>query len=346
MKPFQGTLDLNMDLRDSSSLVAEIDAHGVGFLRIGSASISPDASLLDQAMSSPELRQFVKALSARGYMHYLANPGESRFVHQERLPGLWNAVRDEKVHISDHGIYYSLVTPDTGPTRRLVVQFGSMGEPSKVSSLWRYAVWNYAHLKSAVPDDTAILRIADVGGVRGAFYLDTTYAPENSVHVGSTIEAIRASLSVPKDQTVLLGPSKGGTGATFHGLALGLPFVAVDPVLDDAYYERELGDPHFTGSPVFLASKQEVFGNLFREISEIGRDPELPSFFVTSPQSAQYPIVTDAAAALGGSLTVLVSRSERIRKHEDVARATLGPTQSVVNAILCDWPLPTGVQVF
>ncbi|MBD7950941.1 XcbB/CpsF family capsular polysaccharide biosynthesis protein [Oerskovia rustica] len=312
------------------------------FLHLRRADISTQRNFVTIGVRDLETHTMVKTLASRGYLHYMASEGESRFVHQRRLSTLWKAVIDGDLSVSDNGAYYSLELPSEVEPRRLLVLFSSIYAPPTSASLWRYMARNYQHVNSSIPDDTAILRIADVGGVLGAFYLDTTAMPTNSAVISGLIEQTINELGIPRSSAVLLGPSKGGTGATFHGLRLGLPFVAVDPILDDTHYEQEMSDAHFTGHPVFPAAKQAVFGNLFAQVLETYSPGEPRGLFVTSPRSAQYPIVIDAARALAGVVSVMTADSPRIKSHPDVARVTLGPTLSLVNSLLCGWPTPRG----
>ncbi|RXR26908.1 hypothetical protein EQW78_03000 [Oerskovia turbata] len=329
--------------RTDSVVLEALDANRhANFLHLRREDISTERNLVTIGVRDSETHAMVKTLASRGYLHYMAREGESRFVHQRRLPTLWKAVIDGELSVSSEGAYYSLQLPPEVEPRKLLVLFSSIYAPPTSASLWRYMARNYQHVASSIPDDTAILRIADVGGVLGAFYLDTIAAPNNSAAVSRLIEQSIQELGISRSSTVLLGPSKGGTGATFHGLSLGLPFVAVDPILDDTHYEQEMSDAHFTGFPVFPAAKQTTFGNLFAHVLETYSSGEPRGIFVTSPRSAQYPIVIDAARALSGIVSVLTANSPRIKSHPDVARVALGPTLSLVNSLLCGWPTPRG----
>lgn len=83
-----------------------------------------------------------------------------------------------------------------------------------------------AKLQKFVAANTAVLRIADLEGVYGAFCL--------------VINSLRTPRSLLK--IVFNGVSKGGAGTFIDGLTAGWRFVAVDPIVSDRWceeYERD-----------------------------------------------------------------------------------------------------------
>ena len=70
------------------------------------------------------------------------------------------------------------------------------------------------------------------------FGMDTADAPSNCDDISELIVAAIRRLGLPPQRVCLIGPSKGATGAAIHGLRLHLPFIAVDPIVDDTFYRE------------------------------------------------------------------------------------------------------------
>ncbi len=286
----------------------------------------------------------VDCLAANGYLHYLAVDGESRFVHRHRLPTLWKAVLDGDVKVSDRGIFYKIEESDNAPKRLLVVFSGMPKDPNE-GSPWRYFTQNYRHAHNAIPGDCVMLRVADVGGVKGSFYSNTADDPSNQEDISSLISATARDRHIPDSRVCLLGCSKGATGAVLHGLTFGWNFVAVDPVLSDSYYEIEMSDLHFTSGNVFLDSKDVLFDRLSEKVQN-NVDNDLSanySIFLTSRRSAQYGRVCSFVQSIAKIRPSLFSFDDpRIKSHPDVARSVMWATMPLVVCALMGFRVPRG----
>lgn len=174
---------------------------------------------------------FIK-LSLLGYSLYYNTENESRFIRHDRIRYHWPAIKDGSFSVTDDDIVYTFEQPPSERVDKIVVIFSPINSKPRLS---RYCWPSFSKLMKFIPPNTAILRIADVGGVKGAFYLDTTAQPHNGDAVHNLIAATFAEYSLENSDVVLYGASKGGTGATFHGLRGGWNFVAADPILSDEW---------------------------------------------------------------------------------------------------------------
>ena len=120
----------------------------------------------------------------------------------------------------------------------LVVVFSGMHSDWNHPGLDRYIFPQFRHIGSLTPPGTAVLRLGDLGGISGSFFMDTADAPSNCDDISELIVAAIRRLGLPPQRVCLIGPSKGATGAAIHGLRLHLPFVAVDPIVDDTFLTR------------------------------------------------------------------------------------------------------------
>ncbi|WP_168708149.1 XcbB/CpsF family capsular polysaccharide biosynthesis protein [Actinomyces procaprae] len=279
----------------------------------------------------------IAGLASFGYVLYRTDQGESRFAHRSRVSRLWKSAIDGDL-TDYHGVFFAKEGNwDSGS--RLVVVFSGMAMNPSSSSLDRYFEKNYRHIRGLLPHTTAILRIADVGSVNGAFYRNTRDFPDREVVVSELIEQCADQLGVARNAVVLIGSSKGATAAVLYGLRDAYTFIAVDPVLSDRYYEEELGDLHFTRGPVYLDSKNDRFARLLD-----GGEFNGCGLFISSEVSAQFDTVRGFVQRLesGSDVRLYVSNDPRIDSHPTVARNTNWLVNYLLVCFVEGWPYPAG----
>ena len=196
-------------------------------------SLNPKQDLMKIALSDQRIKLLLLKLTNLGYLLYYHTDGESRFIRHDRVRHHWPAVKSGTISVSDEEIFYSLEEPASGRIENLVVVFSPVSSRPRLA---RYFRPSFATLQKYLAPHTAVLRVADVGGVKGAFYLDTTALPENSFNISRLIDNIAGRFAIHRGKVVIYGASKGGTGAVYHGLASGWQYVAVDPILSDEWY--------------------------------------------------------------------------------------------------------------
>lgn len=292
------------------------------------------------ALSDQRVKLLLLKLTNLGYSLYYHADGESRFIRHDRLRHHWPAVKAGAISVSSGGIFYTLEKPVSGRIERLVVVFSPVSSRAR---LIRYFRPSFGTLQKYLAPHTAVLRVADVGGVKGAFYLGTTALPENSINVHQLIDETVSRFAVPCANVVIYGASKGGTGAVYHGLAGGWRYVAVDPILSDEWYENYKNDYHFTAGGAYPRPKQEVFRELFTEISRGRNTPELGSVLITSSRSPQFAYISRMIEPLRARISVFDSQNCAIRKHPDVAPNTFYAQVMAINSLLLGLEVPVGV---
>ena len=73
------------------------------------------------------------------------------------------------------GLVYSLTPPQIDINPNLLVIFSSISGKMYQPFLHRYFEQNFKSINKHISPNTAILRIADIGGVTGAYYLNTNF---------------------------------------------------------------------------------------------------------------------------------------------------------------------------
>lgn len=310
------------------------------YFRVDTAlSGTPEKDMMKLALTSPQAKNLLLELTRLGFSLYYNTTNESRFIRHDRIVHHWPAVKDGSFSISDQGIVHKLEKPESGTFEKLVVVFSPINSKPR---LIRYFRPSFATLMKYIPRNTAILRIADVGGVKGAFYLDTNYLPDNSSRIQHLIRTTAGSHGIEKDDIVLFGASKGGTGALYHGISGDWKFVAVDPIVSDLWYENNENDYHFTTGGVFPRSKQEVFNELVSQLCDGSRNSLERSVLITSHRSPQYKITCEVIRPIMNRLSVLTSDNPDIVTHPDVAPKTIYAQVLAINNLLLGLSLPSG----
>jgi len=295
-----------------------------------------DSNLIQLSRRDGKLRGLLLHLVGQGFLVYkFSDDGGAvtSFVHAAAAPRFW--AKHTHFGLLEHdGACYRLELPAHGRARRLLVIFCSISPVDQMYEAGfsaRYFARNLSQAPKYMPWDTAILRIADLGGVVGAFYTDTLAQPDNEARISALIAKVIADLGIAMDHVVLYGASKGASGALLHSLRTGLNAVCVEPILADDYYVRRYRDSHFTRG-VFPRDKRELFTGLLAADCPAAR-----RVLIHSRQSPQLPYIQQIAMASrqGRDIAFIDVQNPAIKDHPDVAPASLGLQVTLLNQLLC-----------
>lgn len=309
----------------------------------------PGDSLITIARSDAGAKKLISHLATNGLYLYRATDEASRFVRDHAVGNLWHRVKDGDFAVNEDGLVYSFTPPLVkSDFTRILVIFSSMSTSIYSPNLMRYFEQNLRSAQKHVPGNTAILRIADIGGIVGAFYLNTVRDPENTQRIRRLISNIAATHNVSFNDIVLYGASKGGTGAFYHGLTAGFKCLAVDPVISDDYYISKFQDSHFTTDGVFLERKQDVFARVVEKA--VGANSGTSSdttrtAVIYSERSPQYSAIQEIAAArLSNQAAFFNCVNPEISDHPDVSPKSLTTAAMLMNMFFYDLPLLPGIR--
>ncbi|MFI2362742.1 XcbB/CpsF family capsular polysaccharide biosynthesis protein [Promicromonospora sp. NPDC019610] len=331
----------------AAGVAAQIERNGAlpKYLHLDLLGVVPDGrNLMQAARQDPRARDALNYLTNNGFYIYKVDAGTTRLVQHDELKNLWQAVKSGTYKITpDNNVVYHFSPATNGRTTKLVVVFSPMTDRLE-TSINRHFFQTYKAIQKHLVPGTGVLRIADLGGVRGAFYLNTTYLPGNSERISRFISEFIAENAIAQENVVLYGPSKGGSGALHQGLLNAWNFVAVDPILNDAHYEQNHDDVHFTSGGIFPETKESVFGRL----AQYARGVQYPEWYhpvvVTSHRSPQYEYIGTTLAPIGDHITFLDSDNQKIKTHSDVPGQTIQHQAMALNALLSGFGLPVGVH--
>lgn len=234
---------------------------GADFLHFHHESaVGTGESIISLARTNTDVRSALVEFTNAGFHLYMVkNEVTSAFVRYGHIPRLWQKVRDNEFLSNDDGLIYSVQTPQIeAETATLLVIFSSMAAQVYSPFLMRHFEQNFSTVSKYIPRNTAILRIADLGGVVGSFYLNTNALPANEDNIQNLIKKTAKSFNATN--VLLYGGSKGGTAALFHAVKGGYRGIAVDPIVHEDVYLHD-NDAHFTRG-VFPETKQTKFLNL------------------------------------------------------------------------------------
>lgn len=304
----------------------------------GDAATASD-SIITLSRKNPAIKETLIVAANAGFHLYAHRDNQSSMVRHRRIASLWKNIASGEKLRNENGIFYTVETAMGAGEPRLLVIFSSIAAKMYMPSLMRHFEHNFSSIRKYVPVNTHILRIADMGGVVGSFYLNSNALPSNEDNIRQRIESTAADLGVSKDAIVVYGASKGGTAAVFYALRFGWRGVAVDPILSDAHYVEKYKDLHFTIG-TFPATKQERFADLVQS-----PHPDAKLSVVCSSRSPQFPYIRETLIdQFQDKFLFLNSENAGIRSHPDVGRKTIPHALSQINLHLAGLELPAGMH--
>lgn len=150
--------------------------------------------------------------------------------------------------LESQGIFYSLELQSqkfrgmSNPS--LLVLFSHFG-PDSVNAGERMFQTYFSNIRSFIPPNVIILRIMDFNRSHGSFYLNTNNYVNFEQRIQELISKVSQKHDISTDNIILMGSSKGGTGALVHGLLGNYKILSIDPIVNDNYFVDNKNDWHF-----------------------------------------------------------------------------------------------------
>ena len=277
--------------------------------------------------------ELVVKLATKGFFLVSSINGNSRFEKFTTAKEFKPNVKVDNLKIYNN-LYYTLEKPLLEFTsNRLVVVFSSVADRAFNADIaTRNFFTNFGTISKYIPQNCYVLRIADIGGVIGSFYMNTTFSNTIEDDIQGLLKSILESNNIAQEDVVLYGGSKGGTAALYHGILGGYKCIAVDPIVSDKYHEEFSSDSHFTKRygefKIYPQSKQEKFSSLMRR----NKIPENINI-IYSQQSPVYEAINSVIRDndIENKITYLNICHPQIKTHPDVAAKTINILMLVMN---------------
>ncbi|WP_444925270.1 XcbB/CpsF family capsular polysaccharide biosynthesis protein [Microbulbifer sp. TRSA002] len=243
----------------------------------------------------------------------------STFINRENL----------KYHRS---VFYTLEEPLIKSNRsRMLIVFSSVADKAYNSDIaTRNFFLNYKSIQKYLPSNTYILRIADVGGVVGSFYLNNNFNNQVENDIQSLIAEVLDNYNVYKEDVVLYGASKGGTGSLYHAMLGQFKCVSVDPIITGAYHFNQHRDSHFV-SGVFPEKKVDKFLSQL-EAGKLSQNLNI----IYSDHSPIFEEVESVFHRYKSTANFFNYSHPKIKSHADVSRYSMNLLMLLINNLFYD----------
>lgn len=205
-------------------------------------------NILKLSKKRPLLHKLYKELMKEDFMFYFHSGTKSYFVKRKLIKNLWH--RTDLIQFGD--LFYTIELPPEKRRNnliplRLVVMFSSMTADNYYSPNigLRCFMKNFPTIQSSIVKNTIVMRIMDVNLSHGSHYINTNNYPDFENNIQEAIVKVMTEYNIHKDDVVLYGASKGGTGALYHSMLGDYKSISIDPIISLKQYNDEMNDAHY-----------------------------------------------------------------------------------------------------
>lgn len=288
-------------------------------------------NILAVARKNKFIKKFVIDLANHGFflVSHDLEKGISIFKKLNNYEKFLENFHDSNVKLWNN-TYYTLEDPvavDDKTSYRMLVIFSSIADFPLNASIFRRSFFkNWEKVQNFIPKNTYVLRIADIGGVLGSFYLNSNFDHFFENKIQNLIKKVSEDFFINKNNIVLFGTLKGATGALYHGILGNYSAVAVDPIVSDEYYINKKRDLYFVEG-AFPVSKEDKFNTI------IDKNKNLKNInIVTSKNSHQFLFI-NKLMQYRSDINLFVFTNPLITTNEEVDSNTIIFYTTLINSI-------------
>ncbi|WP_343068987.1 XcbB/CpsF family capsular polysaccharide biosynthesis protein [Listeria portnoyi] len=183
---------------------------------------------------------------------------------------------------------------------------------------------SFGSMQKHLVKNTIIMRIMDLNLAYGSHYINTFNYSNMESDVQEAIRIVRNTYHISKEDVVLYGGSKGGTGALYHSLLGDYNSVTVDPIISLEQYNQE-NDLHFLRD----FRKTSIFADLVRLAESEANKRRI--IFGYPLVSFNYNLYTQIPT---DSIEIRDTFDSDIHKHADISRNTIVEQITCINELL------------
>lgn len=211
--------------------------------------IKNQENILKVSKTNIRIYSLYKALLSNDFMFYFHKGTKSYFIKRKLIQKIWQ--RKDLKQFKD--LFYTLEKPTEKKQNklsplRMIVVFSSMGLQETYYNPnigVRCFIKNFPTIQNSIVKNTMVMRIMDLNLSHGSHYINTDNYPDFEDQVQGVIQQVIENYDIKKDDVVLYGSSKGGTGALYHSLLGDYNCLCVDPIISLAEYNEIEGDSHY-----------------------------------------------------------------------------------------------------
>lgn len=205
-------------------------------------------NILELSKNNYKVYEIYKELISHDFMFYFHSGNKSYFIKRKLIKNIWK--RNDLVQYGD--LFYTIEKPLENRTNswsplRLIVMFSSMTADEYYSPNigLRCFTKNFPSIQKSIVKNTMIMRIMDLNLSHGSHYINTDNYPNFENDVQESIINVMSQYNIHKDDVVLYGGSKGGTGALYHSLLGDYNSISIDPIISLLEYNEMMKDSHY-----------------------------------------------------------------------------------------------------
>ena len=328
IKQFETQMELFVDINDDNDMnrVLLTDPN-TEMLKISVGDVT--TNLLEASRKNSNAKKIMEHVVAKNFTLVDYNPKTFTNVFVKRtslsryLPQHVMGLKLENFE----GVFYTVESKnklDENSPERLIVIFSSMPGPSEYYSAKfeeRAFVKHFPTMQKLLVPNTHVLRIMDSNLLYGSHYVDTQNFTNYESIIQKLISKIKNELSVGRENVVLYGTSKGGTGALIHSLMGNYKSVTVDPIIDAYEYNEDMNNIHFI--------KDNRIQSLVQKINGISSHEAEKKFLIRAPKVQFNYEVTKKIK--NPSVRFYDQRNSNIEKHPRIGQNSVSEILMFLN---------------
>lgn len=289
--------------------------------------------------SNKVAKQLIIELANNGFFLVAHSKGISLFRKLSNYRSFSSSFSNNDIQVLNDTFFTLTIPKSLSEKNRLLVIFSPAADAQYNASISRRMFFsNTENIDKDIPQNTYILRIPDMGGVLGCFYLNNKFDSNFEEKIQKLIEKIQIENDIPQENTVLYGNSKGATGALYYGIKTGLKTIAIDPIVSDRHFIDKHNDSYFT-----QGITEEHKENVFNELLKASRGKNLNNIkLITSKKSEQYTYIQEIVLSKNESINAFIFNHPMIKNHQDILGNTSNFTKCMLNFLLYDTSVNSG----
>ena len=287
-------------------------------------------NLLELANENVHFYNCYKELLQNDYMLYFHTKEVSYFSKRTNFDHIFK--RNDLYKAGD--LYYTLTPPsglkinDLSPKKLLVI-FSSMSmvkdwTNSVVTN--RVFFQNFPDVTRSLVKNVWIMRIMDFNLSIGSYYVNTINYPTMEDDVQQSIVDVIDKLSIEKEDVVLYGGSKGGTGALLHSARGNYQSVIIDPIISAEEYNK-MSDMHF-----IKGLRTEDLTTKINQYLQLHKDNKQKHIICCPAVKFNYNKVQELMG-IGSDINVIELEDESIRNHADISKNCIPEQLVIMNSL-------------